>query len=258
MKVTPDWHRRALLAGGAFAVFGWVKGVPYLASLGEPDFAFEDLPGLAPFRRLIGTGSATTGAAIFAGLDVAIGAEPEVNPLAGVVRANPCSAIYGTAQTRGVPIAVFSDFSCPVCKVMDDRLLEAQARDPNGIRIVRHQLPILGVASATASRAVLAAEQQGTYREMHARLIRSPAVTNEAYIAAIAESLGLDRNKLLTDMRSDKIARQLQITAAIAEVFGFFGTPTFAIGRTVFMGSMSTRSLEKLVSEEIDNPYAKL
>ena len=93
---------------------------------------------------------------------------------------------------------------------------------------------------------------------MHARLIRSPAVTNEAYIAAIAESLGLDRDRLLTDMRSDEIARQLQMTAAIAEVFGFFGTPAFAVGRTVFMGSMSTRSLEKLVSEEIDNPCEKL
>lgn len=45
-----------------------MKGVPYLASLGQPDFAFEDIPDLSPFRRLQGAGASTPGAAIFAGL----------------------------------------------------------------------------------------------------------------------------------------------------------------------------------------------
>lgn len=137
---------------------------------------------------------------------------------------------------------------------MDTRLSDLEASDPGTFHIVRHQLPLLSAASATASRAVLAADLQGRYRDMHARLIRTPVVTDERYIATIAESLDLDTDRLLEDMRSDAIDRRLRLTAAIADVFGFIGTPAFAIGRTVFMGSIQTGSLRKLIAEETSSP----
>lgn len=254
MAKTTDWKRRAFLAGGALAVAGWVKGVPYLASLGQLDFVFEDLPGLAPFRKLQGTRASTPGASIFAGLDVG---EPEPerdDELERFVRSNPCAAFFGESRADTVPVAMFSDFACPICRVMDDRLTDLEASNPGTFHIVRHQLPLLGVASATASRAVLAADLQGRYRDMHARLIRSPAVTDENYIAAIAENLDLNVDRLLDDMQSEAIDRRLRVTAAIADVFGFIGTPAFAVGRTVFMGSIQTGSLRKLIADEKANP----
>lgn len=253
MVAKADWKRRAILAGGALAVAGWVKGVPYLASLGQPDFAFEDIPDLPPFRRLQGAGASTPGAAIFAGLD---NGEPESDAddeLEQFVRENPCAAFFGDERHRTVPVAMFSDFACPICRVMDDRLTDLEANDPDTFHIVRHQLPLLGVASAVASRAVLAADLQGRYREMHARLIRTPAVTDERFIAAIAENLDLDPDRLVEDMQSDAIDRRLRLTAAIANVFGFIGTPAFAVGRTVFMGSIQTGSLRKLIADEKAN-----
>ncbi|MEL6321867.1 MAG: hypothetical protein AAFQ57_14660, partial [Cyanobacteria bacterium J06626_14] len=51
---------------------------------------------------------------------------------------------------------------------------------------------------------------------------RSPAVTDERFVASIAKSLDLDADKLLEDMQSDAILRQLKLSAAIAQVFGFF------------------------------------
>lgn len=258
MARNPDWKRRALLAGGALAVAGWVKGVPYLASLGQPDFAFEYIPDLPPFRRLQGAGASTPGAAIFAGLDTG---EPETDAddeLEQFVRENPCAAFFGEGPSNTVPIAMFSDFACPICRVMDDRLTDLEASDPDTFHIVRHQLPLLGVASAVASRAVLAADLQGRYRDMHARLIRTPALTDERFIAAIAENLNLDAARLLKDMQSDAIDRRLRLTAAIANVFGFIGTPAFAVGRTVFMGSIQTGSLRKLIAGEKANPCLAL
>ncbi|WP_187430162.1 hypothetical protein ROLI_046400 (plasmid) [Roseobacter fucihabitans] len=254
MAKTTDWKRRALLAGGALAVAGWVKGVPYLASLGQPDFAFEDIPGLSPFRRLQGEGASTAGAAIFAGLDPGELDNDADDELEQFVRTNPCAAFFGEESSNTVPVAMFSDFACPICRVMDDRLTDLAASDPNTFHIVRHQLPLLGVASAVASRAVLAADLQGQYREMHARLIRTPAVTDERFIAAIAKNLDLDADRLLEDMQSDAIDRRLRLTAAIADVFGFIGTPAFAVGRTVFMGSIQTGSLRKLIADENSNP----
>ena len=254
MAKTTNWRRRALLAGGALAVAGWVKGAPHLASLGQPDFVFEDIPDLPPFRRLQGAGASTPGAAIFAGLE---SGEPQTDAneeLERFVRQNPCAAFFGDAPNNTVPVAMFSDFACPICRVMDDRLTDLEASDPDTFHIVRHQLPLLGVASAVASRAVLAADLQGKYREMHARLIRTPAVTDERFIAAIAENLDLDGDRLLKDMQSRAIDRRLRLTAAIANVFGFIGTPAFAVGRTVFMGSIQTGSLGKLIADENANP----
>ncbi|SEW47197.1 DSBA-like thioredoxin domain-containing protein [Cognatiyoonia koreensis] len=254
MATVAVWKRRALLAGGALAVAGWVKGVPYLASLRQPDFVFEDIPDLSPFRRLKGAGASTPGAGIFAGLDTD---EPEIDAddaLAQYVRENPCEAFYGEGSRNTVSVAMFSDFACPICRVMDDRLIDLEASDPESFHIVRHQLPLLGVASTVASRAVLAADLQGRYRDMHARLMQTPAVTDERFIAAIAQNLDLDADRLLEDMQSDAIDRRLRLTAAIADVFGFIGTPAFAVGRTVFMGSIQTGALRKLIAVEKANP----
>ena len=247
------WKRRAMLAGGAIALVGWVKGVHYLASLGQPDFVFEDIPGLSPFRRLGGTGASTPGAAIFAGLDTGPRETEADIELQAFVRSNPCAAFFGDAPSETIPVAMFSDFACPICRVMDDRLVELEGSQPGTFHIVRHQLPLLGVASTVASRAVLAADMQGQYRQMHARLMRTPAVTDERFVASIANSLGLDADKLLQDMQSNAIERRLRLSAAIAQVFGFFGTPAFAVGRTVFMGSLPSNSLRKLIEQEEGN-----
>ena len=234
----------------------WVGGVPYLASLGRSDFSFEDLPDLPPFRRLRGDGPATLAGAALVGIDTGA-AEPATDPaLLREVRDDPCAALFGETGAGPVPVAVFSDFACPICRVMEERLADLEASDPGSFRIQRHQLPLLGAASTTASRAVLAADLQGGYREMHARLMRTPAVTDAGFVAAIARDIGLDPRRLRADMSDPAIDRRLRVSAAIAEVFGFFGTPAFAVGRTVFMGSIETGSLRRLIALETPRPCA--
>jgi protein-disulfide isomerase len=137
---------------------------------------------------------------------------------------------------------------------MESRIAELEARDPDSFRIVHHQLPILGASSTTASRAVLAAQKQGAYREMHERLIRTPAVTDVSYVTAIAASIGLDADQFTADLNSVEVKQALQKTEAIARVFGFYGTPAFAVGRTVFLGAIPTPTLQALIANEVDNP----
>ncbi|WP_299416959.1 DsbA family protein [uncultured Sulfitobacter sp.] len=161
---------------------------------------------------------------------------------------NQCIAFFDEGSSNTVPVAMFSDFACPICRVKYDRLTHLAANDPNTFHIVRHQLPLLGLTSAVASRAVLAAELQSQYRAMRARLIRTPAVTDERFITAIAENLDLDADRLLPDMQSNAIDRRLRLTAAFAVVFGFIGTPAFAVGLMVLMGSIQIGSLRKLIA----------
>ncbi len=248
------WQRRAFLAAGAVGLVAWVKSAPYLLSLSGEELKFQSIDGLEPFRWLAGTGAPTSaGGAAFAGLDTPEPLTPEDKRMLVAVRDDPCAAFFGPPQTGPVPVAMFSDFRCPVCKMMNNRLADLQERAPDSFRVVRHELPLLGAASRTASRAVLAADRQGAYLEMHDRLTRSPAITDEALVANIARAIGLDGDQLLHDMNSDEIEQELRRTRAIADVFGFYGTPAFAVGRTVFLGSISTASLEQLIEEETGN-----
>lgn len=249
----PLWKRRALFAGGALALVVWVKGAPQLLSLGEPELEFEDIAGLAPFRRLIGAGSITSGAAIFAGLDAPEPVAMKDAQVIEAIRNDLCTAVFGPSQADLVPVAMFSDFRCPICNVMNGRLSELQNEMPDRFRIVRHELPILGISSATASRAVLAADLQSAYLEMHSRLVRTPAVTDEAFIEALAVRMGLDAHRLLRDMRSEAIENKLRVTRGIASLFGFYGTPGFVVGRTVFLGSISKAVLRELIELEVGN-----
>jgi protein-disulfide isomerase len=254
--MTKDLHslkRRALLVGGIIAVVGWVRGAPDLMSFRTADLEFEMLPGLTPFRRLATAGT-TSGAAIFAGLETSKPLTAAQISLDFAVKSDPCAAFYGARRDSPVPVAMFSDFACPNCRIMETRIAELEASDPGSFRVVRHQLPILGIASTIASQAVLAADLQGAYREMHERLIRTPAITDLSYVTAMAEDLGLDADQFKADLKSGEIDQALLLTEAIARVFGFYGTPAFAVGRTVFLGAVPKSTLQALIAEEAGNP----
>ncbi len=233
----------------------WVKGAPHLQSFFAEDQEFQNITGLEPFRQLVGAGPPTSiSGSVLVGIDSPEPLTHEDKRMLQAVRDDPCAAFFGPRQTGPVPVAMFSDFRCPVCKVMNNRLAELQAKAPDSFRIVRHELPLLGAASRTASRAVLAADRQGAYLEMHDRLSRTPAVTDEAFIGNIADAIGVDRDQLLIDMNSPEIEQELRKTQAIADVFGFYGTPAFAVGQTIFLGSISKSTLERLISQETGNP----
>jgi len=248
------WKRRALLAGGALAVGAWVKGAPQLLSLRTPSLDFRDLDDLPPFRELTAAGTITTNQPIFAGLSNGDAVSAAASVLAQDVRDHPCDALFGDPVPGRVPVAVFSDFRCPNCRVMDVRLSEIEQDMPDRFYIVRHELPILGDASIIASRAVLAAQRQGAYSEMYARLIRTPAVTDLAYVSQVASSIGLDIEAFQSDMQSSRTTDQLLRSKAVASLFDFIGTPAFVVGRTAFLGTVTTSLFKALIGVETDRP----
>lgn len=253
----PKWRRRALIGGVALAAAGWVVGLPRLLTLGTGGLAFEDIPDLPPFRRLTGTGAPSTGNVALIGLDAPDPDTPAEARAKQIARADLATALYGPVQNGSVsgsvsgpiPVAVFTDFACPICRVMETRLDDLRADIPDAFRIVWHQLPILSPASHTASRAVIAAGQQGAFAAMHARLQRAPVITDEAFILTLARDLNLDLAQFRQDLTSQATEAQLLNTRALADIFGFYGTPAFAIGHTVFLGAVPKSTLRDLIEE---------
>ena len=245
------WKRRGVLAFGLAAVTGWVIGAPHLSSFWRPAFKFTDLPGLAPFRALETSGGLSTAAGLLAGLDAPRQPDPSQEARVAAVRADPCTALFGGLADPRLPIAFFSDFNCPNCQLLNATLEEFLAARPDDLRLIRHQLPLLGTALTVASQAVLAADLQGGYQAMHDRLIRARMVTDLNAVVRIAETAGLDGQRLVADMQTDRIATALDTAKAVAPVFGFYGTPATVIGRTVFLGNPPAADVAQIIDAEL-------
>jgi 2-hydroxychromene-2-carboxylate isomerase len=87
---------------------------------------------------------------------------------------------------------------------------------------------------------------------MHARLMRAGLVPTPAYLAEVAEGLGLDPARLLRDMGSAGIDAALRRSSALADVFALPGTPALVVGRTVVLGAVGERTLARLIERERD------
>lgn len=250
-KTAKTWRRRGLLAVGSVTVIGWVVGAPRLFSPWSSRLTYRDLAGLTPFREMDSTGTLSTPNTMLTGVDASTPKDAARDALIAAVRANPCAALFGTQTDTRLSVASFSDFNCPNCRVLEAILANYDAQNPGKIRIVHHELPLLGAASTIASQAVLAADLQGGYAAMRDRLLRARMVTDLNYVIAMAESVGLDGRRLVADMQAPEIATALDRANAIATVFGFYGTPATVVGRTAFLGAIPAAEVRQIIAAEL-------
>lgn len=253
--MTEPLHRRPILLAGLAAVVAAPAVLGRLtAALSRPPLEYEPLADLPPFRRL-GLGGATSSpdAALVGIADPTAGDRDGAGEAA--VRAAPCEALFGGwPEGRVLPIAYFSSFQCPYCRVLEPELASLVERSGGRIHLVHHERPVFGPASELAARASVAAGLQGRQDATRARLLRSGLVTDEAYIRAALAPLGLDADRLLRDMRSAAVARAIERSRTLARLFGFAGTPALVVGRTGIEGRVASPLLERVVEAERDLP----
>jgi 2-hydroxychromene-2-carboxylate isomerase len=236
-------RRRTIIAGGV------VAAVPLLMmrALAPKDdvFAFADIPGLPGFRHLDGGAVSAPLRDPFAGLRAPDdGPPPEPLPSGAL-----CAGLFGPGplSPRTVPVASFSDYYCPYCRDLTVRLA---ARDDPDLRIVWHELPLLGEASEAAARAALAADMQGAYATFQARLLRAAFQPTDAYLAEVGRSLDLDTPRLLADARGEEVDRRLATSARAAATLGIGATPALVVGRTLVTGAIADDRLDALIDLE--------
>jgi protein-disulfide isomerase len=226
----------------------WVERMLFVG-----DFDFADLERPAGFRQ-VRTGDLSAALDPLAGVDSEADAATDQAVISDAREL--CRALFGAEPTAGVvPIAYFSDYRCPYCRVLSERLAELEDERPEDVRIAWHEWPVFGRASELAARAALAAKRQGAYATFHERLMRTSFVPTAAYLRGISEEIGTDANRLLDDMQSPGVDREIAETRALAGIFGFPGTPGLVVGRTVVVGAVGEAELRALVDREIaDGP----
>jgi protein-disulfide isomerase len=147
-----------------------------------------------------------------------------------------------------VVVVLFSDYKCPYCKQVSERVFQAIESDGR-TRLVFKELPILGRESMVAARAALAAKEQGKYIAMHRALLADRGALDETNVLRIAGTVGLDVAKLKTDMARGDIDERLKRTIELARVLDIRGTPAFVIGNELIPGAVDAAALKSAIQK---------
>jgi protein-disulfide isomerase len=202
------------------------------------------------FRRIAG-GQITASFDPFIGIDRPADArDPDPARIAGRL----CEALFGGSASEAgvVPVASFSDYNCPFCRVLTQRLADLEEEAGGAVRITWHELPLLGPSSVAAARGALAAGNQGAYAAFHRRLMRSRFEATPDYLTVLAGDLGIDADRLIADMDSRDVTDQILDSIALSRQFAFAGTPALVVGRTAVEGQISEDALRRLIAIEAD------
>jgi len=244
-------RRSTLLAfGTVIAGYAAIRTVP---SLLPEKLELEPLATPVGFRKYQ-AGESSGGFDPFAGLNRQDSAEIAERKAAAVERvlSDICASLYGGLDLTDatVPIASFSDYYCPYCRVQTTRLVEMIEGMQQDVAVAWHELPLLGDNSNLAAKAALAAKRQGSYVAFHERLMRSAFQATPEYLSQLSDDIGVDGTQLAADMESTSIAEELENSAALARIFAFVGTPALVIGRTVVQGQISDKMVRQIIELE--------
>ncbi|WP_299968526.1 DsbA family protein [uncultured Roseobacter sp.] len=237
-------RRDLLILGGAV---GLTMAVPPLLRR-DPPLQFEEIPGAPGFRRLV-RDNVPAAPDLFAGI-----VTPTEEAAMVDLPEDICPLIFGElADVAQVPVAVFSDYYCPYCSVLDARLARMKA-EGSPIRLMFHELPMLGDRSIRAARLALAAARQGDHTTLHLDLMKRTIKPGAAGVADIARRHNLDEARLRKDIVSEDVEQQLQTSLALGRRLEIPATPGMVIGRTVVIGALPEEVLANIIELESDRP----
>lgn len=165
---------------------------------------------------------------------------------------DPANPVLGNRQ-GAVTVVEFFDARCGYCKQMHPAVEQLLRRQPD-VRLVMKDLPILGPASVQASRALLAAQRQGKYTELHAALMGLREEPAEPVLRREAERVGLDWARLRRDMDDPDVQRRLDANLRLARSLRIEGTPALVVGGAMVPGAVDLATMERLVAEARRSP----
>jgi protein-disulfide isomerase len=157
-----------------------------------------------------------------------------------------------------IEIVEFADLECPSCAAMNPIIKQLLAAEGDKITFIYRNFPIHQDADKMGAYA-LAAGKQGKFFEMHDLMFdRQDEWADQSfdkmlvYFDSYAKSLGLDVNKIHTDMVSPEITGIVEKDTQDGYALGINSTPTIIInGKTVIKRVTQYDDFKKAVDAEI-------
>ena len=158
-------------------------------------------------------------------------------PFAGAVLGNP---------EGSHTLIKFTDYNCGYCRASAAEVQKLIAQDPE-LKVIIREWPIFDGSSAVAGLA-LAATKQGKYEAFHQALFAG-GDTSTAGIAAAAQKVGIDFERLKKDAADPQIVYELERNTRFAQELGFTGTPSWIAGNRVIEGAVPADTLAQAIAE---------
>ncbi len=152
------------------------------------------------------------------------------------------SSWKGAAQPE-VTLAYYYDYACGYCRKSNPDIDRLLAED-KGLRVVFHEMPILGPESLAASRVALAASKAGKFAAFHDTLNASGNPTPAA-LAQAAAAAGV--SPAPQDVAEQEAA--LKRNFAVAGQLGATGTPLFVVGDRVINSAVGYDVLKDAIAD---------
>ncbi len=171
--------------------------------------------------------------------------------------ASPFPAVSKVDWSQGpenarVTIIEYADLQCPHCAELELALAQLRADYPNDLRLVYRHFPLASLhdKAILSARAVEAAGLQGQFWPMHDRLLAQQdlwaglsADQFRLYLSEEAGELGLDRERLNTDLDSQQIITTVDQAYESAVKMGLTRTPSLAINGQYYEGPLDAWTL---------------
>jgi protein-disulfide isomerase len=146
-----------------------------------------------------------------------------------------------------ITLIEFFDYRCGFCKRTAGAVTQLQKED-HRVRVVYKDLPILGEASELAAKAALASWAQGKHQAFHEAILASKNDLNRDELLHIAAEVGLDTNRLGTDMARPEWQDVIERNRILAKEIGITGTPGFIVGTELVPGMMDLKGLKEFIA----------
>jgi protein-disulfide isomerase len=154
------------------------------------------------------------------------------------------------APVSTLTLIVFTDYRCPACRRADPEMEAAIAKDGH-VRVIYRDWPIFGPLSEHAARIAIAADSQGIYSALHARLMREPRTLDDPVLRELVARSGGNWTKLQADLKTHRgeIEAQLANTRTVVFSLGIAGTPAYLAGPVLAMGANDATDFANLFAE---------
>jgi len=153
-------------------------------------------------------------------------------------------AYRGSASPK-IIIYEYSDFECPYCGRAGPAIDEVLRTYPNEVQLQFRHFPLTEIhpRSMPSALAGICAEKQGKFWQMHDKMFASQEKLEDADLSAYAKEAGLDMQMFAQCLSSKETADRVNADIAAGAALGIRGTPSFAVGRSVVVGTPKLKSI---------------
>lgn len=126
-------------------------------------------------------------------------------------------------------ITEFTQYQCHHCRNLApivDKILKSNPE----VKFITIYWPFFGNDAIYAAKAILAAQKQDKYNQLHKGMLEAKdALTKDKIDAIIKITPGIDINKLTAAIKNPGIDKGLKANFTLAQNIGLMGTPTFMV-----------------------------